>query len=159
MGKPDETTKRWLDPASLTPRVGSIYPAPFVAPLAGREKCALGDPLGLTQFGVNLVTLGPGSWSSQRHWHENEDEFIYMLEGEVMLITDEGETVLRPGMAAGFRAGAPDGHHLVNRARVPARYLEVGIATEEVHYSDIDMRGSKRDGKFAFRHKNGEPYL
>jgi uncharacterized cupin superfamily protein len=83
-----------------------------------------------------------------------------VLEGEVTLITDEGETVLRRGMAAGFRAGAPDGHHLVNRGRVPARYLEVGTraATEEVHYSDIDMRGSKRDGKFAFRHKNGEPY-
>src|SRR5262249_635384 len=97
MGKPDETMKRWLDPASGTARVGSIYPAPFGAPLAGREKRALGDPLGLTQFGVNLVTLGPGSWSSQRHWHENEDEFIYVVEGEVSLITDEGETVLRPG--------------------------------------------------------------
>jgi uncharacterized cupin superfamily protein len=160
MGKPDETTKRWLDPASLTPRVGSIYPVPFAAPVAGREKRALGDPLGLTQFGVNLVTLGPGSWSSQRHWHENEDEFIYVLEGEVSLITDGGESVLRPGMAAGFPAGARDGHHLVNRGLAPARYLEVGTraATEEVHYSDIDMTGSKRDGKFAFRHKNGEPY-
>ena len=86
--------------------------------------------------------------------------FIYVLEGEVTLITDEGETVLRRGMAAGFRAGAPDGHHLVNRGRVSARYLEVGTraATEEVHYSDMDMRGSKRDGKFALRHKNGEPY-
>jgi uncharacterized cupin superfamily protein len=104
MRKPDnETTKRWLDPASLTPRVGSIYPAPFAAPVAGREKRARGDPLGLTQLGVNLVTLGPGSWSSQRHWHENEDDFIYVLEDEVSLVTDEGETVLRPGMAAGFQ--------------------------------------------------------
>jgi uncharacterized cupin superfamily protein len=126
MGNADETTKRWLDPANLTPRMGSIYPAPFAAPVTGREKRALGDPLGLTQFGVNLVTLGPGSWSSQRHWHENEDDFIYVLEDEVSLVTDEGETVLRPGMAAGFAAGARDGHHLVNRGLVPARYLEVG---------------------------------
>jgi len=114
------------------------------------------NPLGLTQFGVNLVTLGPRSGIGMK----TRTSFIYVLEGEVTLITDEGETVLRRGMAAGFRAGAPDGHHLVNRGRVSARYLEVGTraATEEVHYSDMDMRGSKRDGKFALRHKNGEPY-
>jgi uncharacterized cupin superfamily protein len=135
MGNPGEKSKCWLDPATVTPRVGSIYPAPFAAPLAGREKRALGDPLGLSQFGVNLVTLGPGSWSSQRHWHENEDEFVYVLEGQVTLITDEGEATLRPGMAAGFPAGKEDGHHLINRGNAPARYLEVGTraATEEVH--------------------------
>jgi uncharacterized cupin superfamily protein len=160
MGKPGEQTTCWLDPASVTPRVGSIYPAPFAEPLAGREKRALGDPLQLTQFGVNLVTLAPGSWSSQRHWHEQEDEFIYVLDGEVTLVTDEGETVLGPGMAAGFPAGKADGHHLINRGRATARYLEVGTraATEEAHYSDIDMMASKRDGKFVFMHKNGEPY-
>jgi uncharacterized cupin superfamily protein len=160
MGKPDEKTKSWLDPAAVTPRVGSIYPAPFAAPLAGREKRALGDPLGLSQFGVNLVTLAPGSWSSQRHWHENEDEFVYVLEGEVTLISDDGETVLGPGMAAGFPAGKEDGHHLINRGNAPARYLEVGTrdANEAAHYSDIDMMARKRNGKFVFTRKNGEPF-
>ncbi len=160
MEKPGAKAKCWLDPASVSARVGSIYPAPFAEPLAGREKQALGDPLGLTQFGVNLVTLQPGAWSSQRHWHENEDEFIYVLEGEVTLVTDEGETVLGPGMAAGFPAGKADGHHLVNRSTRPVRYLEAGTraATEVAHYSDIDMMGSKRDGKFVFTRKNGEPY-
>ena len=113
----------WLDPASVKPRLGSIYPSPFGEKLAGREKRALGDPLGLSQFGVNLVTLAHGSWSSQRHWHTNEDEFIYVLEGEVTLVTDGGETLLGPGMAAGFPAGKPDGHHLINRSGRPARYL------------------------------------
>lgn len=152
--------KCWLDPASVSPRVGSTYPAPFADQVAGREKRALGDPLQLTQFGVNLVTLAPGAWSSQRHWHENEDEFVYVLDGEVTLVTDEGETVLRPGMAAGFPAGKADGHHLINRGNAPARYLEAGTRapTEVAHYSDIDMMGRKRDGKFVFMHKNGEPY-
>jgi uncharacterized cupin superfamily protein len=160
MTKPDEKTKPWLDPASVVPRTASIYPAPFGAPLSGREKRALGDPFGLTQFGVNLVTLPPGAWSSQRHWHENEDEFVYVLEGEVSLVTDDGETVLGPGMAAGFPAGKADGHHLINRGSRPARYLEAGTraATETAHYSDIDMMGQKRDGKFVFTRKNGEPY-
>ncbi len=160
MAKPGEKTKRWLDPASVKAGVSSVYPATFTGPLAGREKRALGDPLGLTQYGVNLVTLAPGSWSSQRHFHAIEDEFIYVLEGDVTLVTDAGETVLRPGMAAGFPAGEADGHHLMNRGAKPARYLEVGTrsATEDIYYSDIDMIGRKRDGVFAFTHKNGEPY-
>ena len=128
MEKPNEKGQCWLDPVSVTPRVGSTYPAPSGAPLAGREKRALGDALKLTQFGVNLVTLAPGTWSSQRHWHANEDEFIYVLDGEVTLVTDAGEKVLGPGMAAGFPAGKPDGHHLVNRSERPALYLEVGHA-------------------------------
>ena len=150
----------WLDPASVKPRLGSIYPSPFGEKLAGREKRALGDPLGLSQFGVNLVTLAPGSWSSQRHWHTNEDEFIYVLEGEVTLVTDGGETLLGPGMAAGFPAGKPDGHHLINRSGRPARYLEVGTwaDTEVAQYSDIDMVARKEGGRFVFMHKNGEPY-
>jgi uncharacterized cupin superfamily protein len=150
----------WLDPKSVTPRLGSIYPPPFGDPLAGREKRALGDPLGLTQFGVNLVTLAPGSWSSQRHWHANEDEFIYVVEGEVTLVTDEGEKTLGPGMAAGFPAGKSDGHHLINRSDGPVLYLEVGTRaeTEEAQYSDIDMVGHKRNGRFVFTRKDGEPY-
>jgi len=150
----------WVDPESLQPRVGSIYPAPFDEPLKGREKRALGDAVGLTQFGVNLVTLRPGAWSSQRHWHEKEDEFVYVLEGEITLVTDEGETVLKPGMAAGFPAGKPNGHHLINRTDKPARYLEVGTRSpaEVAHYSDIDLSGRKENGRFVFTRKNGEPY-
>ncbi len=150
----------WLDPKSVTPRRGSIYPAPFGDPLEGREKRALGDPLGLTQFGINLVTLAPGSWSSQRHWHASEDEFVYVLEGEVTLVTDAGEMVLKPGMAAGFPAGKPDGHHLINRSDKPITYLEVGTRApnEVAQYSDIDMMARKKDGRFVFTRKDGEPY-
>jgi uncharacterized cupin superfamily protein len=155
-----EQKSPWLDPASVTPRLGSIYPAPFAEKHAGREKRTLGDPLGLSQFGVNLVALAPGSWSSQRHWHANEDEFIYVLEGEVTLVTDSGETLLGPGMVAGFPAGKPDGHHLINRGEGPVLYLEVGTraATEVAQYSDIDMVGRKANGRFTFTRKNGEPY-
>jgi uncharacterized cupin superfamily protein len=150
----------WLDPKSVIPRRGSIYPPPFGDPRAGREKRALGDALGLTQFGVNLVTLAPGSWSSQRHWHANEDEFVYVLEGEVALVTDQGEKILGPGMAAGFPAGKADGHHLINRSDKPALYLEVGTRApiEEAQYSDIDMMARKVDGRFVFTRRNGEPY-
>ena len=150
----------WLDPKSVPPRLGSIYPAPFDEPLAGRAKRALGDALHLKQFGVNLVTLAPGAWSSQRHWHANEDEFVYILNGEATLVTDAGETVLRPGMAAGFPAGRPDGHHLVNRSDKPVLYLEVGTRAEtvEAQYSDIDMMVRKTDGRFVFTHKDGKPY-
>jgi uncharacterized cupin superfamily protein len=150
----------WLDPKSVPPRLGSIYPAPFGEPLQGREKRALGDALNLSQFGVNLVTLAPGSWSSQRHWHAHEDEFVYVLDGEVTLVTDEGEKILGPGMAAGFPAGVSDGHHLINRSERPVRYLEVGTRaeTEQAQYSDIDMMARKTGGRFVFTRKNGEPY-
>jgi len=160
MTKADTGKSCWIEAESVVPRVGSIYPAPFAATLAGREKRALGDALGLTQFGVNLVTLRPGAWSSQRHWHENEDEFVYVLEGEITLVTDAGETLLRPGMAAGFPAGKPDGHHLINRTSEPALYLEVGTraATEVAHYSDIDLGGRKENGRYTFTRKNGEPH-
>jgi uncharacterized cupin superfamily protein len=160
MDKVLETKNPCLDPASVAPRRGSTYPAPFGDPLAGREKRALGDALQLTQFGVNLVTLAPGSWSSQRHWHANEDEFVYVLDGEVTLVTDAGEQILGPGMAAGFPAGKADGHHLINRGEKPALYLEVGTRakTEQAHYSDIDMMARMADGRFVFTRKNGEPY-
>ncbi len=151
MEKPEEKSQCWLDPIAA----GSIYPAPFADPLAGREKRALGDPLGLKQFGVNLVTLAPGAWSSQRHWHAHEDEFIYVLEGEVTLVTDAGEKILGAGMAAGFPAGRANGHHLINRSDAPVLYLEVGTRaeSEEAQYSDIDMIARKENGRF-----DGEPY-
>ena len=96
----------------------------------------------MSQFGVNLTTLKPGAWSAQRHWHRNEDEFIYVLEGEIVLCEDDSETVLKPGDAAGFKANSGNGHCLINRTQKDAVYLEVGTRSvnETVVYSDIDMR-------------------
>lgn len=149
-----------IDPAAVPERVGSPYPAPFAEAVAGRIKKALGDAAGLTQFGVNLVTLPPGVWSSQRHWHTREDEFIFVLEGEVTLCTEAGEQRLRPGMAAGFPAGKADGHCLINRSDRPVVYLEVGsrAADDEVAYPDIDMRRTLKDGARVFTRKDGSPF-
>ena len=149
-----------LDPAEIAPRTGSDYPKPFDEPCARRDRRALGDPMGLTQFGVNLMTLPPGAWSSQRHWHLEEDEFVYVLEGEVVLVTDAGEQVLRAGMAAGFPAGKRDGHHLINRGEKPATVLEVGTRTagEHAEYSDIDMKVETRGGVSRYLRKDGRPY-
>jgi len=149
-----------IDPKVVTVRRGSKYPAPFADIAIGRSKQALGEAAGLRNFGVNLVHLPPGSWSSQRHWHTKEDEFVYVLEGELVLITNGGEQVLGAGMAAGFPAGQSDGHHLVNRSDRVAVYLEVGDRDDkdEVFYSDIDMELRRIGGKSVFVHRNGEPY-
>jgi uncharacterized cupin superfamily protein len=149
-----------LDPATLSGRTGSGYPEPFRVAVAGLIKRALGDPFALTQFGVNLVEMPPGCWSSQRHWHSHEDEFVYVVSGELTLVTDAGETVMRPGMVAGFKAGRADGHHLINRSNAPATYLEVGtrIPEDGAVYSDIDMEARPRPQGYVFVHKNGEPY-
>jgi uncharacterized cupin superfamily protein len=150
-----------LDPQTVPPRRGSSYPEPFRAAVEGRAKHALGDATGLTQFGVNLVELPPGCWSAQRHWHTHEDEFVYVLGGELTLVTDAGEQVLRAGMAAGFPAGTPDGHHLINRTDRPAVYLEVGARREdldEVDYPDIDMAVRQGPHGQHFVKKTGEPY-
>lgn len=143
----------------LPARTGSDYPAPHNAPCLARIRHALGDAFGLSQFGVNLLDLPAGAWSSQRHWHEPQDEFVYVLEGEVVLVTDEGETALTPGMVAGFRAGSGNGHHLVNRSHCTARVLEVGTRTvEEVaHYSDIDMMVREDAGGWGYTTKDGRP--
>ena len=138
---------------------GSGYPAPFDRPCADRERQRLGDAAGLSDFGVNLMRLGPGAWSSQRHWHSAEDEFVYVLEGELVLITDAGEETLRAGDCAGFKAGVRDGHHLQNRTDRDAVVLEVGarkIEDDEGDYPDIDMRFLKADGGYV--HKDGTPY-
>ena len=137
-----------LDPATVEVRKGSSYPEPWAQACGAREKQALGDALGLNAFGVNLVRLPPGALSSQRHWHSHEDEFVYLLEGELTLITDAGPQVLKPGMAAGFPAGRADGHHLINRGMATAVYLEVGdrSAVETVDYPDSDMRLVRRGG-------------
>jgi uncharacterized cupin superfamily protein len=136
------------------------YPKQFCEPLNGREKQALGNAAGLTQFGVNLTRLKPGAVSALRHWHEQEDEFVYILEGEIALIEDEGETLLRAGEAAGFQASVANGHHLVNRSQRDAVFLVVGTRTPEdrVHYSDHDLVYEYDGTSFTFTHKSGEPY-
>jgi uncharacterized cupin superfamily protein len=129
-------------------RIGTSYPAPHDVPCRQRRRRRLGDAFGLNQFGVNLLELPPGAWSSQRHWHERQDEFIYVMEGEVTLVTNEGESVLKPGMVAGFRAGVANGHHLTNRSNAVARVLEVGTRTAEetAHYPDISMMYREGEG-------------
>ena len=128
------------------------YPAPLSDVLKGREKSKLGDAIGLTQFGVNIATLPPGVWSSQRHWHANEDEFIYVLEGEIVLVEDGGEVVLKSGDAAGFKANDPNGHCLVNRTQRDVLYLEVGTRAlaDRYHYPDVDLAGEKDEKGVRF---------
>ncbi|CAO3375109.1 cupin domain-containing protein [Azospirillum argentinense] len=148
-----------LDPAAIGAKLGATdYPEPFRAAVAGRLRKRLGNPLGITNFGVNLTRLEPGAASALRHWHTRQDEFVYVLEGELTLVTDAGETILRPGMCAGFPAGRPDGHQLVNRSDEPATYLEVGdrSAGDEAHYPDEDLR---YDGVTdLFTHRDGSPW-
>ncbi|MEJ1934075.1 cupin domain-containing protein [Nostoc sp. NIES-2111] len=118
-----------IDPKDVPIQTGTNYPEPFKSMVAGRSRQRLGNFAGLKNFGVNLVKLEPGSYSALRHWHSHQDEFIYVLEGELTLITDEGEQILTAGMAAGFPAGEANGHHLVNRSSVVGVYLEVGDRT------------------------------
>jgi len=149
--------KKRIDSNAVPKISGSHYPAPHDAPCARRVRQRLGDAAGLTDFGVNLMRLPPGTWSSQRHWHEAEDEFVFILEGEVVLKTDSGEEILRAGDSAGFKAGIKDGHHLQNRSQRDAILLEVGSRKpqDEGEYSDIDMRFLKGGG---YAHKDGRPY-
>jgi uncharacterized cupin superfamily protein len=151
-----------IDPSTVEAHVSAdkFYPRPFNEPCRGREWRQLGDAAGLTQFGVNLVRLQPGSWSSQRHWHQHEDEFVYILEGEVTLVTDAGRQLLRAGMAAGFPAATRDGHHLINHTDHPATLIEVGTRarSDEGEYPDIDMKFVVRDGVESYLHKSGDPY-
>lgn len=147
--------------ADAPPRVKpSNYPAPFAALMAGREKRPLGDLFDLSNFGVNLTTLAPGAMSALRHAHTRQDEFVYILQGHPTLVTDEGDTVLAPGMCAGFPAGSGNGHQLVNRSPEPVIYLEVGDRTpgDAASYPDDDLQAVLVDGRWAFLHKNGEPY-
>lgn len=148
-----------IDVAAAPTRFGTGYPPPYDVPCLDRKRWKLGDAAGLTQFGVNLHRLAPGVWSSQRHWHTHEDEFVYVLEGEVVLVTDEGEQVLRAGDCAGFPAGEPNGHHLQNRSDREAVVLEVGSrrpGEDAGHYPDIDMAMDAVTGEFV--HKDGAPY-
>jgi uncharacterized cupin superfamily protein len=150
-----------LDPADVPAVATTTYPAQFRAAVAGRAKRRLGDALGLTLFGVNLTTINPGSQSALRHWHSAQDEFIYVIEGELVLVTDEGEQVLKPGMCAGFAAGKANGHHLVNRTGRDAVYLEVGDRTKHdaVTYPDNNIVALETaNGSRRFTKKDGTPF-
>jgi uncharacterized cupin superfamily protein len=151
-----------IDIACVPKVVGSKYPAPFDEPCRTRENQRLGNAAGLTQFGVNLTRLPPGAWSSQRHWHALEDEFVYVLEGEVWLVTDGGEERLQGGECAGFKAGERNGHHLQNRSSSDAVVLTVGSRNDEDwgEYSDIDMifNDGRYTGSGGYAHKDGTPY-
>ena len=151
-----------IDQESAPRASGTRYPAPFDVACKARSWVKLGDAAGLTQFGVNLVTLAPGAWSSQRHWHTHEDEFAYVLDGEVVLVTSSGEEVMRPGDCAGFKAGDGDGHCFQNRSDRNAVLLVVGSRTDadQCHYPDIDLalEPGRYAGKISYVHKDGTPY-
>lgn len=149
-----------VDPATLPVESGAIYPPPFDEIVRGRHRSRLSPALGLSAFGVNLVRIEPGAQSSARHWHSEQDEFVYILEGEATLLTDEGETTLSAGMAAGFPAGNPNGHTLANQTDSDVLALEVGNRprAEDVTYPDIDMANAVRDGKPRFIRKDGSSF-
>ena len=149
-----------IDPATIAPLVGTLYPPPYHTPCVARERTKLGDAAGLTQFGVNLLRLPPGAWSSQRHWQTLSDEFVYVLSGEVTLVTDAGEEVLRPGDAAGFKAGDPDGHCLRNLTEREALVLEIGtrIAGDGAVYPDIDMLAPAHASPAQYTRRDGTPH-
>ena len=151
-----------IDPSKAHRGSGSRYPKPFDEPVRPRSWLRLGEAGGLTQFGVNLVTLPPGCWSSQRHWHSHEDEFAWVVSGEVVLVTDAGEEPLRAGDCMAFKAGDGDGHHVQNRSPHDAVLLVVGSRSDEdcVAYPEIDLAIGPRSlsGPVAFRHKDGRPY-
>jgi uncharacterized cupin superfamily protein len=149
-----------IDIAKAEVRTKGVYPGSLKTVTDGREKTALGNVAGLTQFGVNLTRLKPGAASALRHWHEQEDEFIYVLEGEIILIDDDGEHALRPGDCAGFKAGVSNGHCLVNKSQRDAVYLEIGTraATERCHYPGCDLVMERDGGNMRFLHNTGEPY-
>ncbi|WP_448598150.1 cupin domain-containing protein [Thermoleptolyngbya sp.] len=150
----------YIDPEQVPPKTTTVYPEPFKARMVGRSKRRLGDAAGLKNFGVNLVTLEPGAMSALRHWHQRQDEFIYVLAGEVVLMTHAGEQVLTAGMAAGFLAGEANGHHLVNRSAAPAMFLEVGDRTpdDQITYPDDDLVAVAEEAGWVFFHRDGQPY-
>lgn len=147
-----------IDLTKVPERKGTGYPAEFAAACAERVRQRLGDAGGLADFGVNLMRLPPGNWSSQRHWHSDEDEFVYVLAGELVLVEDGGETVLRAGDCAAFAKNSGNGHHMINRSQTTAIYIEVGSrsSADVITCSDIDMMSPSSDGRFL--HKDGRPY-
>ena len=149
-----------IDTDAVPDDAGTNYPEQYRAVVAGRSRKRLGNAAGLTQFGVNVATLKPGAASSLRHWHRDEDEFVYVLQGEVVLVEDEGETVLKPGDAAAWKANGKIGHHLVNRTAQDAVFIEVGSRApqERVEYSDVEMVMTRDGATPRYTRKNNEPY-
>jgi len=149
-----------FDPKELPEQSTTGYPEPYRSRVAGRRRRRLGDAAGLKNFGVNLTRLDPGAESSMRHWHSKQDEFIYVLEGEVTLVTNAGRQRLTPGMAAGFPAGKADGHQLINETDRPVLYLEIGDRApgDGATYSDVDLAARMADGKWVFTRKDGSPF-
>ena len=149
-----------INPLEVSANTGCGYPEPFRSRVLPRARRALGDAAGLTKFGVNYTTLGPGAASSMRHWHTHEDELVFMLSGELVLVTDAGERWLRAGECAGFPAGHADGHQLVNRGTTPAVYLEIGgrDPQDAVHYPDVDRKWNAPVAPGRYSHKDGRPY-
>lgn len=149
-----------IDVAALPAHAGTFYPPPYAQPCLARERRRLGDAAGLTQFGVNYQRLPPGAWSSQRHWHLKQDEFVYVLAGELVLVTDAGEEILKAGDCAGFKAGDPDGHHLQNRSDQDAVFLEVGTRVEGdgAEYPGIDLVHPPGGVPAMYTHRDGTPY-
>ncbi len=149
-----------LDPKTVEPYTSTGYPEPYRSQVLPREKRKLGDACGLSNIGVNHTILHPGTVSSMRHWHSQEDEFIYVLEGEVILKTDQGEQKLTPGMCAGFKAGVADGHQLANRSAGRAVYLEISNRDSEdtAEYAEADLRWNSPGHRGKFTRKNGAPY-
>jgi uncharacterized cupin superfamily protein len=149
-----------IDMTSLEKITGTLYPPPYDEPCRARARTRLGDAAGLTQFGVNLLRLPPGAWSSQRHWHTGEDEFVYVLSGEIVLVSNAGEEILRAGDAAGFPANDLDGHCLQNRSDRDATVLEIGsrMTGSVAYYPDIDMVAPAGGKPAAYTHRDGTPY-
>lgn len=149
-----------IESSALASVTGTLYPPPFDEPCLARERTRLGDAAGLTQFGVNFLRLPPGAWSAQRHWHTSEDEFIYVLSGEVTLVTDSGEEILKSGDAAGFKAGDQNGHCLQNRSQSDATVLEVGSRKDydAAYYPDIDLIAPKNAKPAIYTRRDGTPY-
>jgi uncharacterized cupin superfamily protein len=146
-----------IENVPLDTRTG--YPPPYSKLVAGRSRKRIGRAAGLDQFGVNVTRLTAGAASALRHWHDNEDELVYVLEGEVTLVEDDGETILKPGDAAGFKAGVANGHHLINRADRDAVYLEIGTRAkdERVHYSDLDLIADRDETGARYKRRDGTP--
>jgi uncharacterized cupin superfamily protein len=149
-----------INTAAAPYTLGTLYPPPYDEPCLARARKRLGDAAGLTQFGVNLLTLPPGAWSAQRHWHTHEDEFVFVLSGEVTLVTDAGEEVLKPGDCAGFKGGDPNGHCLRNFSNSDATVLEIGsrIEGDGAFYPDIDLVAPGDEKPAIYTHRDGTAY-
>jgi uncharacterized cupin superfamily protein len=147
-----------IELSTVPVETGSNYPTPYDRPCNDQATQRLARHAGLTLFGVNLTVIAPGAWSSQRHWHSHEDEFVFVVEGELTLVTDAGKELLRAGDCAAFRRGDPDGHHLVNLSDQPAKVLEIGNSdpADRCVYPDIDMIAEP--GVVAYLHRDGAPY-